>query len=249
MVPYITEQLWNKPQVVWYLNKHLNGLHNIPDPIEALKTLKKVFKFQGVAKQELYQRMPNFKPLLIDAIEKTDGYDEGNARAKALMMEKYKIPTSKYFKPAATKANVKKNSSTEVKTSIIEAIEHKKQLELAAHKEALPKSEESVFIKESDMCQQYIDDQELILFDVSLLKKSNRVLFIFIDKHNHKKYLVKPFVAKIYVSNMDCVINNDYIEDLTPEKFAGYIITDIKLYTKLKYILGHSYKKILNGSF
>ena len=247
MVPYITEQLWLIPQATWYLNKHLNDLYNIPDPIDALKTLKKVFMFQGISKTKLYQPRFNFQPKIIDAIEQYEGYDEGNARARALMMNHFGIPTTKYFKEKATKASVKKNSSQEVNKDITRALEIKKENDNQKHLASIPKSSEAVFRNESDMCQELIDREELILFDVSLLKKRNQVLFIFIDKNNHKKYLVKPFVAKIYVSNQDCVINNDYIEDLDPNKFAGYIMTDIKMYTKLKYILNHSYKRVLNG--
>ena len=163
------------------------------------------------------------------------------------MMQHFNIPTDMYFKEKVTKASVKKNSSTEVKKDIVRALEIKKEKDLKEHLASIPKSEESVFIDPDQMSQEYIDQEELILFDVSLLKKRNQVLFIFIDKNNHKKYLVKPFVAKIYVSNENCVVNNDYIEELNPNKFAGYIMTDIKMYTKLKYILNHSYKKILNG--
>ena len=58
---------------------------------------------------------------------------------------------------------------------------------------------------------------------------------------------MKPFMAKIFLSNEDCVINNDYIEELTPSKFSGFILKDVKLYMKLKYMLNDSYKRIING--
>lgn len=252
---YIPEQLWHIPQAAWYVNKHLNDIENIPRITgkgfeqlrDTLNVFKKIFTFQKISKRQLYQSRFEFRPKLIEAIEQYEGYDEGNAKAKALMMINLNVPTNRYFKSKATKAEVKKNSSTEVKKSIQEAIALKEQKDVQKHLASIPKSNESIFINEDDMCQQLIDEEELILFDVSLLKKRNQILFIFIDKNNHKKYLVKPFAAKIYISNQDCVINNDYIEELNPEKFAGYIITEIKLYTKLKYILNHSYKKILNG--
>jgi len=245
MVPYLTEQLWNKPQVAYYLNKHLNDLYNIPDPLDALILLKKVFKAQKITKEDLYQRMPEFQPEFIKAIEEGENYDENNAKArKTMLFKNFSQAEIKglYFKPKPTKASVKQASTESTKKIIEQAIESKMLKEVAN----IPKSKESVFIDPDKMTQEYIDQEELILFDISLLKKTNRVLFIFIDKNNHKKYMVKPFIAKIYVSNQDGVINNDYIEELNPDKFSGYIITDIKLYTKLKYILGHSYKRIIN---
>ena len=95
--------------------------------------------------------------------------------------------------------------------------------------------------------QEIIDELELVLFDVSLLKKTNRVLYVFIDKNNEKKYFVAPFAATIYISQRDGVINNDYIEERTDE-FQEYIIQDIKLYTRLKFMLNDSYGRIVNGS-
>jgi hypothetical protein len=246
LVPYITEQLWFKPQLINYLNRHLNDLYNIPDSIEALFLLKKLFKAQKITKIELYQSLPSFNRDIVKAIEEKENYDENNARAKEVMLlQKFHYDEIKsfYIKQKPTKASVKKNSSLSSKKIIEQAMVFQEEQERAS----IPKSEETIFIDPDKLTQEYITQEELILFDISLLKKTNRVLFIFIDKNNHKKYMVKPFVAKIYVSNQDGVINNDYIEELNPDKFSGYIITDIKLYTKLKYILGHSYKRIVNG--
>lgn len=237
VVPYISEQLWNKPHINWYLNKHINDLFNIPDPIEALVLFKKLFKNNSITKYDLYQKPFDFKPKVLEAIEAKENYDEGNARSKLIMMQSLNIPTTNYIKPAITKASVKTNSSSEVKSMVEKAIENKKV-------QSLIPEENNHYI--SELSQEIIDQEELILFDVSLLKKTNRVLFIFIDKRNHKKYFIKPFMAKIYISKQDGVINNDYIEVLDPDKFSGYIMNDIRMYTKLKYILGHSYKKVIN---
>jgi hypothetical protein len=244
LVPYITEQLWTNINLVHYLNKHTNDLFNIPDPIEQLLFLKKLFKIRGINKWSLYQKRPDFKPDLIKAIEEKEGYDEGNARGKALILKrKFGLLETQgaYKKQTATKAAVKQATTQEDKKFIKDLLEQKKIQE----ETNIPKVDEGIYIKK--LTQEFIDENELVLFDVSLLKKRNQVLFIFIDKNNHKKYYLMPFMAKIYISKVDGVIHNDYIEKLDPDKFNGYVLTDIRNYTRLKYMLNDSYKRIING--
>jgi hypothetical protein len=245
LVPYIVEQLWTNMNLVQYLNKHVNDLFNIPDPIDQLLFLKKLFKLRNINKWSLYQKRPDFKPDIIKAIEEKEGYDEGNARGKALMLKhKFGLLETQgaYKKQTATKAAIKQATTQEDKKFIKDLLEQQKAQEEAS----VPKIDEGIYIKK--LTQEVIDENELVLFDVSLLKKRNQVLFIFIDKNNHKKYYLMPFMAKIYISKVDGVIHNDYIEKLDPNKFNGYVLTDIRNYTRLKYMLNDSYKRIINGS-
>ena len=244
LVPYITEQLWTNINLVHYLNEYTNDLFNIPDPIDQLQFLKKLFKIRGITKWDLFQKMPTFKPDIIKEIMEKENYDEGNARGKEIVLRrKFGAIASheSYKRQKATKAAVKQATTQADKKFIKDILE---QEEIKKKKE-IPKVNEGIYIKK--LTQEFIDENELVLFDVSLLKKRNQVLFIFIDKNNHKKYYLMPFMAKIYISKQDGVINNDYIEELTPKKFNGFILTDIKVYTRLKYMLNDSYKRIVNG--
>jgi len=244
LVPYIVEQLWTNMNLVQYLNKHVNDLFNIPDPIGQLLFLKKLFKIRNINKWSLYQKRPDFKSDIIKAIEEKEGYDEGNARGKALMLKhKFGLLETQgaYKKQTTTKAAIKQATTQEDKKFIKDLLEQQKTQEEAS----IPKVNDDIYIKK--LTQKFIDENELVLFDVSLLKKRNQVLFIFIDKNNHKKYYLMPFMAKIYISKVDGVIHNDYIEKLDPNKFNGYVLTDIRNYTRLKYMLNDSYKRIVNG--
>jgi hypothetical protein len=243
LVPYIVEQLWTNINLVHYLNKHTNDLFNIPDPIEQLIFLKKLFKIRNINKWLLYQKRPEFKLDLVNAIIDKENYDEGNASSKAIMLKrKFGVLEAEgiYKKQKATKAAVRQASTDEDKKMVKALMEQK------AIDEAKPnKDTQSHYLQ--NLSQEIIEENELVLFDVSLLKKRNQVLFIFIDKNNHKKYYLMPFMAKIYISKVDGVIHNDYIEDLNPDKFNGYVLTDIRNYTRLKYMLNDSYKRIVNG--
>ncbi len=240
IVPYITEQFWTMPQLASYLNKHVNDLYNIPDPIELLRLLKKIIQHQGLTKANCWSFIPNRTPDLLKEIQERDQLDSGNARAKQVMMKKLNIDSSIYFKAAPTKKNVNLTDSvskTIVKEALVQAEVNKVQEKEEARKN------DSRYL--SELNQEVIDELELILFDVSLLKKTNRVLFTFIDAKNQKRYFIVPFMAEIYLSKKDGVINNDYIEKKSDD-FIHYVIQDIKLYTKLKFMLNTSYKRLVN---
>jgi len=244
LVPYITEQLWTNMNLVCYLNKYTNDLFNIPDPIEQLRFLKKLFKIRGIVKWDLFQKMPTFKPDIIKEIMEKEDYDEGNARGKEIMLRlKFGDSASQesYKRQKATKTAVKQATTQEDKKIIKNILE---QEEIKKKKE-ISKINKTIYL--DNLTQEIIDEQELVLFDISLLKKRNQVLFIFIDKNNHKKYFLMPFAAKIYISKQDGVIHNDYIEAFNPDKFDTYLLSDIKNYTRLKYMLNDSYKRIVNG--
>jgi hypothetical protein len=241
LVPYITEQFWMIPKATKYLNDHTNDLFNIPDPIEHLKLLKKIVIFQKITKNQFWSYIPERKRDIIKEIEERDNLGENDARAKERLMKIKSINASSYFKVAPTKKNIDVNNS-DIKESVSVA--------LAAHKS---KEEKERFTKilNSDkyireLTQDVIDELELVLFDVSLLKKTNRVLFTFIDYQNYKRYYTTPFSAKIYISKKDGVINNNYIESLNGQDFEQYLINEINQFTRLKYGLNNSYKRILN---
>lgn len=242
IVPYIHEQLWINPKLTSYLNTHINDLHNIPDPIEQLILLKKIFRLNRITKWDLWSFFPERKPDLVKEIEEVEGYDENDARAKAMLIKKFNIPMTKYIKPVVTKTSVKKD--TEAKKRVQEVLDQENKKKEIQEREKMKESSKTRYLPK--VTQELVDEMGLILFDISLLKKTNRVLFTFIDKANKKYYRIEPFMAKIYISCEDGVVNNDYIEELNSEKFTEYIINDIQNYTRLKYMLNDSYSRILN---
>jgi hypothetical protein len=242
IVPYLEEQFWTKPQVVRYLNEHTNDLFNIPAPIAKLELIRKIIKFQGLTKNDLYDYRSQFQPDILKEIEERDDYDEGNARSRLMMIRKKGIDPSSYIKKAPTKKNIDLNNS-EVKATVDFALKKQQEKYQVERQQRLAHDERFIRVLNQDV----IDELGLVLFDISLLKKTNRVLFSFIDARNQKRYYTEPFMAEFYVSQTAGVINNDYIEDLTEDKFHKYAIRDHRLYTKLKFILNNNYKRIVNG--
>ena len=246
IVPYITEQFWVIPQLTSYLNKHINDLHVIPDPIETLMLLKKIIINRRLTKTKCWNFRIDFagsqrQAKLLQELQDRDQLDDGNSRAKRMLMSKLGIDSSQYFKVAPTKKNIDLNNNVS-KIIIKDAIANKRHQDKIKKEEA--RVNDSRFLK--DLNQGIIDDLELIIFDVSLLKKVNKILFTFIDRDNLKRYYMVPFAAEVYLSKKNGVINNDYIEDLNDEDFTKYLIKDFKLYNRLKYMLNKSYSRTLN---
>ncbi len=242
IVPYITEQLWLNPQLTWYLNLHTNNLYGIPDPIEQLFFFKKLIKIRQLTKLDLWKFIPAHRSDSIKEIEEREGYDEGNARGKEIILRhKIGVLASQelYKRQKATKAAVKQATTKEDKEFIKDLLEQ----EEIQKKKPLERTHQ---ISLDNLTQEVIEREGLVLFDVSLLKKTNRILFIFIDKENKKRYYTEPFQAEIYISKKDGIINNDYIENITDD-FIKYNILDIAQYNKLKYIINDNYKRIING--
>lgn len=242
MVPYLIEQFWNNPELTAYLNKHSNDLYNIPDPIEYLKLLKKLIQLRGVSKYSLYSKMPIRNSIdIVKELQERELLDEGNAMSKALMLSKLHQTSQVQRRQTATKAAIKQTSTAADKALITTAIEIKESNELKAIKGHQDKP------MLAELNQDIIDQEGLVLFDISVLKKTNRVLMVFIDKNNTKRYYTEPFYAEIYKSNLDGVRNNDYIVDIDENIHQQYIIRNVALYNKLKFMLNKSYGRIING--
>jgi hypothetical protein len=242
LVPYITEQLWTNMNLVHYLNKHTNDLFNIPDPIEQLKLVKKIITIQGIPKYKLWNFFPTRGPDLVKEIEERENYDEGNARSKLLMLKAKETKddiVKKYHKKRETKTSLKQSTTPEDKALVKNAITNEAKKELKKLNKA------NLFL--DNLSQETIDELGLVLFDVSLLKKSNQVLFSFIDKNNQKRYWKEPFAATVYISKKNGVINNDYIEEITDD-FIHNKITDIKIFNRIKYAINDSYKRTVNAN-
>jgi len=234
IVPYITEQLWANLGVCAFLNAHTNDLHNIPDPIELLLLLKKIFLYHNITKFNLNNINQSWGADLIKEIEERELYDENNARSKLIMTKYAGGDISQYIKKNPTRKNAFVDQQQ--LTSVVNKVLEKEKNILPQHTNYL-----------EDLTQEIIDSMGLIIFDTNILKKRNEILYTFIDLNNIKHYYVEPFEATIYLSKVDGVINNDYIEDKVDSKFVEYTLTDIKDYNRLKFMLGNSYKRIING--
>lgn len=82
------------------------------------------------------------------------------------------------------------------------------------------------FIKE--FTQEEIDKESLSLIDIKTLEKLNKILLVFLDKNNLKKYYVCDFSYEFVISNLFSIIQNDYIVPYTKEYHQSILVNDIR---------------------
>ncbi len=90
--------------------------------------------------------------------------------------------------------------------------------------------------------QSIITDLSLSLFDIRILRNENKFLYIFIDKHNRKRYFKDNFKAEFFISKKSGVINNSYIEE-NSEDYIKYIVTNHLDLNNIRYLLDQEYRK------
>ena len=70
------------------------------------------------------------------------------------------------------------------------------------------------FLKEVN--QEIVDELELALIDIKMIEKMNKILLVFIDKNNNKKYSLIPFSYEFVISTINAIKYNDYVVNFDP---------------------------------
>lgn len=234
IIPYLPEQFWRYPELTKVLNS-ANDLHNIPDSIKLLESIQKIIQFRSLTKYDLWKYIPQRAADYVQKIQDAENIQEIDAKAKLKMIGLTGNSLPNYIRPAKQDVNNVENLNV-----VKEALEIEKELEFKKTQVAV---NQDLYLKELN--QEIIDELELTLFNVKLLKKRNQILFTLIDKFHKKRYFLKSFQAKIYVSKHPIIMQNDYLVQ-PDENFIEYIINDWGLLNKLRFAMNHNHKKAIN---
>ena len=88
------------------------------------------------------------------------------------------------------------------------------------------------FIKE--LTPEQIEMWGLSLIDIKTLNGMNKILLIFLDKNNNKKFFLIDFVYEFVLSNIFSIIHNDYIMPFLPDYHQPIILTEIRALENLR---------------
>lgn len=92
-----------------------------------------------------------------------------------------------------------------------------------------------------EMSQEIIDEHELTVFDVKLLKSVNEILFIFLDKKSEKRYYKEPLQIDFFYSSYDFIGDNDYIAAYNDKIHSKYVIRDYGMVFKIKQAINQNF--------
>ena len=247
---YIIEIFQYTPKLLHFLNSRLNHLYNTNSTEDILKLCKNIILWNEIPAFLLFtkyikrSRREQFIKVALDlkpefSTEDVIAYWELNR--KAILKVEYKSNEDRlddYLYPGRNK--IKKGSDEDVALD--------KQIEdiLNKERENLIKNNKSYI---SEINQKIIYENELVIFDVISLDNMDKLLFIFIDKDNKKRYYIEDFYYEFYLSKKTDMIENDYIVDRTTDH-KKYSISSFEKLRNIGFAINSNYKNFMKkGSF
>ena len=240
IVPYLHEQFWFSPMLVKFFGKYFNDLFDIPDPIESIKSIQSLVKWNPKASRFNSWKFFPQRDNKLEEFHKLRDCQLIDSKAALIIQEAKNIQRQTLDK----KSNIKSKDRKEIVAKALKVAEKENE---SKERELLKQyKSDDTFLKEIN--QEIIDELELTLFDIKVLKNSNEILFIFIDTENKKRYYKEQYTFEFYVSKNSSIIYNDYIMSLeeNSNQFIKYLVTDQAALTKFKFALNSSYKKEIN---
>lgn len=240
IITYIIPKFRTLPRVMNFFNEHLNKLYSRRSGEETLLFLKSYIQQHKIQRSWIdntfYKQSDREKYLkwYLEAKGVLDGGDTGN-----ILSEYEMINTGVYNNnPMAIKLwqEVFNEQNSGGDTSNNEELEA-----LILEMENKKRDEDPRFIKE--LSNEIIEKYDLSLIDIKLLERINKILLIFIDKDNSKKYFIEDFVFEFVLSNINSIKYNDYIVNFDPQYHSIMICTDYNLVNKLRMSINKSRDK------
>lgn len=192
-----------------YIQQNKVGMHH-------LDNTKYRFDKMGAARDRFIEHMQEAKSII-------DGGDMGS------ILSEYDMLQTGRFNDKDSRAKI--NIALGQEDEIDEDFE-------AASREALQIMEQNKrkndprFIQKLD--QEIIEKLKLTLIDIKSLEKMNKLLLVFIDENNKKKFFVDDFSYEFVISNINSIIYNDYVVQFDPRFHTWIICTDMKEVDRLR---------------
>ena len=94
-----------------------------------------------------------------------------------------------------------------------------------------------------DITQELVDSLSLSLIDIKMIEKLNKILLVFIDKNNNKKYSLIPFSYEFIISTINAIKYNDYVVSFDPNYHKIYVCFDFSTMEKIRMAINKSKDK------
>jgi len=245
---YIIELFQYRPKHLTYLNSLLNHLYVSFNPIEILTFVKDYILWNRIPREHLFIKFlkQSKREKFISVAQSLDplkSRDDVIAYWDLNRKLVFDIPyisneerLDRYLYP------------NKIRLNNYQSKELDEQIDNILSKDSLNRiKNNSGFLGE--ISQEIIDDLELTIFNVTVLEQQNQYLFIFIDKYNNKRYYLEDFYYEFYLSKDYDILDNDYIEPLSP-KHVKYSLTKCDHLKQLNYNINSNYKHFMKeGKF
>ena len=216
------------PRMQLFVNNHVNNLYSHRSESEILAFFKSYVQINKIQKHMLDKTwfQKSDREAMLQRLSETRNSIEGNFGD---IVSEYDMIATGRFEDDKTKALIEevKGVSTEDNSRFEEAYLEMIQAEQQQKIENDPR-----FIK--DLNQEVIDSMDLTLIDIKTIERQNKILLIFIDKNNLKKFFMYDFVVEFFISNIFSIIYNDYVVPFDKNYHQPYLCTDFKMMENIR---------------
>ena len=227
---YAWDMFLNLPRAVQYLNRYVNDYEYTAQSLhEQVIFLQDFIKRANINRNEIRTVIPSFekRSQLKEDLGKSFGTNDVNA---LYSLAKLGVLASDNLVAKPDQARPDKLTKDE-KELVKKAIEQH-------YNNAAAKHYDDMILKE--LTQEIIDELDLSLFDISILDKTNQILYVFIDKDNKKRLYIEPFEYQFGIHPAASILDKDYF--VSKNEVHPYIVTNVKDYMKLRGAINENFR-------
>lgn len=221
LINNVMQKFRSNPRMLNFMNNQLNDLFSSRNETEILVFMKQYIQINRIQKASLDQSWfkQSQREIFLTKIGETKNDLEGGFGD---LVSHYDMLSTGRFQDKLSLSIINDVQGTPVSNADIES-------NLGAFLEEEAKSKiqnDPRFIKE--LTQEEIDKESLSLIDIKSLEKLNKILLVFMDKNNLKKYYMYDFTYEFVISNLFSIIQNDYIMPFLKEYHQPILVNDIR---------------------
>ena len=225
------------PRMVVFLNKWVNDLYNDPGIKDLLLFLKSYFQVNGCGPEVVdtsWTKPPDItRDKYISKVRETESiFDLGEGD----LLERYRmLETGMFGEIDVSKEGEETDANREDFNS--------KANELLVRQQQQKMDLDPRYLKTLDA--ETIEKWGLALIDIKVIETLNKVLLVFIDIYNKKKFFLDDFQYEFFISLNSSPIYNDYLAPLDPKVHQAIVCRDIRTVDRLKQDLNKAQQKII----
>ena len=231
LVNNVIQKFRKNPRTLILMNNLLNNMHSKHTESDILIFLKTYIQINKIQKYSLDQSwfQKSNREIFIEKYKSTkndleSGYNDIISQYDMLSTGRFDDDLSVSLINLINTNSAKEQEEIQILNSQLEEFFSKEQ-------EAKIASDPR-FIK--DLTPEVIKELSLSLIDIKTIERSNKILLVFLDKSNLKKYYMFDFIYEFVISNLFSIIQNDYVMPFLKEYHQPYLIQDFRVLENIK---------------
>ncbi len=228
LINVVIQKFRTNPKMLNFMNYNVNDLFSKRSNGEILLFIKQYIQINRVTTNMMDNSWvkKSDREVMLDKLSKTrsdfeSGFNDIVAHYDLLSTGRFDDPLSKSLMNEVSGAD--QNNSPEMDETFLQLMEMERQAKL---------DKDPRFIKELN--KEQIELWGLSLIDIKTIESMNKILLIFLDKNNNKKFFLLDFVYDFVLSNIFSIIHNDYVMPFLPDYHQPILLTEIRALENLR---------------